>query len=137
MSINIPTKVVNVAHLDYHIYLSLAWLINEGYVPEGESQFGSLRYKNLKCHIWDRERLLLEIFRYRVMDNAEVNELGTQDFWPNFLTTFERKNDQNLAHRRIPSFVLNFRFFFIWPKFQLVFYNDAVFRRSENDFLND
>ena len=63
---------VNVPHLQYHIYLSLAWLLNQGYVPEDERQFRSLRYENLNCHIWDRERLLLEILRYRSLDNQEV-----------------------------------------------------------------
>lgn len=52
--------------------MSLAWLLNLGYIPEDPTQFNSLRFQNLKCHIWDRERLILEIFRYRCIESESI-----------------------------------------------------------------
>jgi hypothetical protein len=68
---------VNLPSLSFENYLSLAWLVNQGYVPEDETQFRSLRFQNLQCHVWDRERLILEIMRYRAFDNEQLVPLVT------------------------------------------------------------
>ena len=94
---------VNVPRLSPSHYLNLAWLLNEGYIPESEHVLTSLAFEKLKVQIWDRERILLELFRYRSIDEPLPADVISEMHLKRLDSVDVRVTDEEADCRRVYS----------------------------------
>ena len=92
---------INVPRLSPTHYLNLAWLLNEGYIPESEQVLTSLAFEKLKVQIWDRERVLLELFRYRSLENAFTSDVISEMHLKRLDSVDVRVTDEEADCRRV------------------------------------
>lgn len=94
---------INVARLSPSHYLNLAWLLNEGYIPESEQVLTSLAFEKLKVQIWDRERMLLEVFRYRSIEDTLPTDIISEMHLKRLDSVDVRVTDEEADCRRVYS----------------------------------